>query len=200
MINCVISAVTRYICLFVAPIFITCSAFCANESNSATANAVTAQQNVGGHFELLDKEEKVFSTKSLRGNFALVYFGFTMCPDICPAALKTLKEATSTLLKYQVRVVPVFVALDVERDNATNISNFLSWDIAVGLHASNKAQLDEVAAKFKAYYAKTSDDKDYMINHTSFIYVMNREFEFLKHFPYNEDPNTIVKFILKYTR
>ena len=52
---------------------------------------------IGGPFDLLDQHGKPFSDKDLLGKFALVYFGFTFCPDICPDELEKMALAVSQI-------------------------------------------------------------------------------------------------------
>ncbi len=52
---------------------------------------------VGGPFQLLDHDGKPFSERDLRGSWALLYFGFTSCPDICPDELDKMTEALNMM-------------------------------------------------------------------------------------------------------
>ena len=55
---------------------------------------------IGGPFTLVDGEGKTYTDKDLRGQFALLYFGFTYCPDICPDELEKMAKAIQELGKY----------------------------------------------------------------------------------------------------
>lgn len=54
---------------------------------------VVGKASVGGPFDLIDYNGKRFTDKNLRGEFALLYFGFTHCPDICPEELEKIASA-----------------------------------------------------------------------------------------------------------
>lgn len=63
----------------------------------AKPEAVAGKAMVGGPFELMDQDGKVFTDQDLKGNWTLLYFGFTSCPDICPDELDKMTEALDLL-------------------------------------------------------------------------------------------------------
>jgi len=82
--------------------------------------------NVGGPFSLTDQDGRRFSDKDLRGSYALLYFGFCTCPDICPDELEKLTAAVNAVEKRTGRFVqPVFITVDPERDNVKRIKSYV---------------------------------------------------------------------------
>lgn len=84
---------------------------------------------VGGPFELLDAASgRPFTDRDLLGHFALIYFGFTFCPDICPDELDKITEGIDTAEKQnpQVPVTPVFISIDPERDTPDVVNEYLA--------------------------------------------------------------------------
>ena len=75
---------------------------------------------IGGPFELrnANADGARFRTSDLHGKYALLYFGFTMCPDICPDELEKMAEAVNLVEKAGQEIVPVFVSIDPERDTS----------------------------------------------------------------------------------
>src|SRR5262245_51167075 len=71
---------------------------------------------IGGPFTLIDQNGKTITDRDFRGKYMLVFFGFTHCPDICPAELQVMSAALDALGPKVEEVVPVFVTLDPERD------------------------------------------------------------------------------------
>ena len=71
---------------------------------------------VGGPFSLVGADGKTVTDADFRGRYMLVFFGFTHCPDICPAELQVIAQALDKLGDKGKKVVPVFITLDPERD------------------------------------------------------------------------------------
>ncbi len=158
---------------------------------------------IGGDFVLTDQTGAEFSSEKLKGKLSLIYFGFTYCPDICPTSLHKLTEVINTLDKYRIDVTPVFITIDPERDTAGLLKEYLGHfhPKYIGLTGTN-AQVKDVADKFKVYYAKvvSNEGKQYMLDHSSFVYLMDKQGKYLKHFSLASSPQEIVEFIRVNTR
>ncbi len=156
--------------------------------------------DIGGEFVLIDQDGKEFKSEYLLGKPALIYFGFTYCPDICPTSLQKMSNVMETLDKYQIDVTPVFVTIDPSRDTAEllklYLTNFHNKFIAL---TGTEEQVKKVADLFKVYYeiAEGSDKghNDYLVNHTSFIYLMDKKGNYIKHFDRSAEPEEIIEFI-----
>ena len=166
-------------------------------SDSSTGEAL-----IGGDFLLTDQDGKKFSSESLKGSYSMIYFGFTYCPDICPTALEIIANTLGDLAKYNTSVNAVFITIDPERDNAPLLKKFLGHfhPKIVGLTGTPE-EIKDVAYKFKVYYALDHSEKDeksndYMINHSSFIYLMDEHGKYLKHFSLNSTSKEISNYIM----
>ncbi|XVN43190.1 MAG: SCO family protein [Candidatus Rickettsia vulgarisii] len=152
---------------------------------------------IGGGFQLMDQNGKVFTSDNLKGKLSLIYFGFTYCPDICPTSLQKILEVYNALRKYNINIQFIFITIDPERDTPEILKEYLKHynPNFIGLTGSEK-QIKDVADKFKVYYAKTDDkNHDYMMDHTSFIYLMNQEGKYIKHFYFNSGPQDIIDYV-----
>ncbi|MFY9590010.1 SCO family protein [Rickettsia endosymbiont of Halotydeus destructor] len=154
---------------------------------------------IGGDFKLTDQDGKIFNSDSLKGNLRLIYFGFTYCPDICPASLQKIAEVVNTLSKYGIEITPVFITIDPERDTSTVLKEYLKQFHSkfIGLTGS-KEKIREVADEFKVYYAIAnpgSDKAGYMIDHSSFVYLMSENGKYLKHFYLDSSSSEIIEFL-----
>jgi protein SCO1/2 len=129
-------------------------------------------------FELTDQNGRPRSAASLRGAPALIFFGFTHCPDVCPTALTKLKllhESNGGALKAA-RVV--FISVDGERDTATALKRYLSALPAdfIGL-TGNPRTVADIAARFSAVAYKDQPDSqgNYGYFHSSQVFLLDKE-------------------------
>ena len=118
----------------------------------------------------------------------LVFFGFTHCPDICPAELQVISASLDELGPKAEAVVPIFITLDPERDTpevmADYVKNFGSR--FVGLTGSPEA-IAEAAKAYRVAYSKFQEDEtkdEYSIDHSAFVYLMGKDGEYITHFAY----------------
>jgi protein SCO1/2 len=145
------------------------------------------REPVGGPFELTDHTGRVRTERDFPGQLMLVYFGFTYCPDICPADLQAIGLALDKLGHDGERVQPLFVTVDPERDTAEHLAEYvpLFHPRLIGLTGSLEA-VRRAADAYKVYFAKVPTGKeasDYTVDHTAFIYLMDRDGNYLGFFP-----------------
>jgi len=80
---------------------------------------------------LVDEDGRSFSPHDqFRGRWSLVFFGFTHCPDICPATMAVLSQVREQLADYrdlQSRLALYLVSVDPERDSPAVMREYLSW-------------------------------------------------------------------------
>jgi protein SCO1/2 len=158
---------------------------------------------IGGSFELVDQDGHIFNSDKLHGKLSLIYFGFTHCPDICPAALQKMTEVINILDEYHIDVTPVFIAIDSQRDTPAILKEYLKnfHHKFIGLTGTHE-QIKDVADKFKVYYAisgsnEEEDKSNYMIDHSSFLYLMDEQGKYIKHFYLDTHSNEIIEFFKK---
>jgi protein SCO1/2 len=151
----------------------------------------TGRALVGGPFTLTDATGKRVTEKDFAGRPLLVYFGFTNCPDVCPAGLQVIAAALDRLGPEAKKMTPVFITVDPERDTPDVLGKYVKSfhpDI-VALSGS----VDDIAAVTKAYrvYAKKvpdeADPTRYNVDHSAFMYLMDANGAFVKHFPHSVD-------------
>jgi protein SCO1 len=159
--------------------------------------ATSGKALIGGPFALIDQNGKTVTDQDFRGRFMLVFFGFTHCPDICPAELQVMSQALEALGANAEDVVPIFITLDPERDTQEAVGAYVKnfGDRFVGLTGSPEA----IAAAAKAYrvvYSKFQEDpasRDYSIDHSALVYLMGKDGEYLTHFSYGTPPDKMTE-------
>jgi cytochrome oxidase Cu insertion factor (SCO1/SenC/PrrC family) len=144
-----------------------------------------SREPIGGAFALIDQNGKRRTDAEFRGKFMLVYFGFTYCPDVCPTDLQQMGLAVDRLGAAGDAVQPIFITVDPERDTPEHLKDYVAnfHSRFVGLTGDAPA-IHEAARVYRAYYAKIDlGESDYTVDHSSFIYLMGRDGEYLGFFP-----------------
>src|SRR6476619_669371 len=142
---------------------------------------------VGGHLSLTG-DGKTVTDRDFSGRYMLVFFGFTHCPDICPAELQVIAQALDRLGDKAKKVVPIFITVDPERDTPQAMAEYVKsfGPNFVGLTGSPEA----IAAAAKAYrvaYAQVKNKDspgDYSVDHSALVYLMDPEGRYVTHFSY----------------
>ena len=142
-----------------------------------SAGGIQLAQGValGGPFTLVDHTGRTVTERDFAGRLMLVYFGFTYCPDVCPTELGTIAAALDAMGPAGDRVTPVFVSVDPERDTPEAMADYVSrfHPRMVGLTGSAE-QVAAAARAYRVYFAKVRprDSGDYLMDHSSFIYLV----------------------------
>ena len=143
------------------------------------------REPIGGPFALIDQNGARRTDADFRGQFMLVYFGFTYCPDVCPTDLQQMGMAVDQLGPAGDAVQPIFITVDPERDTPEHLKDYVAMfhPRFVGLTGDASA-IKEAARIYRAYFAKVELEKsDYTVDHSAFIYLMGRNGEYLGFFP-----------------
>lgn len=144
------------------------------------------REPVGGPFALVDHTGRPRTEADFRGRFLLVYFGFTACPDICPTDLYEIGRAIERLGPAGETVQPLFITLDPKRDTPEHLAGYvpLFHERLVGLTGS-AAAIQAAAEAYKVYYRQVPREggSDYTIDHSGFVYLMDRDGRYLGFLP-----------------
>jgi protein SCO1/2 len=135
---------------------------------------------IGGKFSMVDHTGRQVTDQDFHGKFMLIFFGYTFCPDICPTELQTMSEVLDTLGDDAEKIHPIFATIDPERDTAPVLADYLSnfHPRFTGL-TGTAGQIKDIAKTFGVFYSRVKSknepgqDKDYLMNHSSFIFLMD---------------------------
>jgi protein SCO1/2 len=170
--------------------------------SSGPAVATSGKALIGGPFTLIDQNGKTVTDQDFRGRLMLVFFGFTHCPDVCPAELQVMSQSLDALGPKAEEVVPLFITLDPERDSAAVMAEYVKnfGTRFVGLTGSPEA----IAAAAKAYrvaYAKFQENPasaNYSVDHSALVYLMGKDGEYVTHFPYGTPAAKMTEALRRY--
>lgn len=159
---------------------------------------VAGEADIGGDYELTAHTGETVTEESFLGRPQLIFFGFTYCPDICPMSLQNMKAALDQLPDGQAeRFQPLLFSVDPERDTVDSLAQYVEGpafpENLIGLTGTPE-QVRQAADAYKIYYARAADDgasADYMIDHSSLIYLMDAEGRFVDVFPHATPPEEI---------
>lgn len=154
------------------------------------------EADIGGAFNLINTKGEVVTAQSLLGKKALIYFGYTNCPDVCPLdmnrismALEILEEDGIALSNLQ----PVFITVDPARDTPDQIALFLAnyHSSFIGL-TGTMAQMEQAAKAYKVAYKKILEGemKD-MVSHSSYVFLMDEDGKYITHFGSDVPPKAL---------
>ena len=150
-------------------------------------------------FELVDQHRRLFDLERLKGKWSFVFFGYTYCPDICPTTLSTLSGVVKQLQVDQqgmADIQVVFVTVDPKRDTPDTIRDYLKYFNEAFQGATGAQEdIDSLVRQFGAAYMKEPDTTagQYMVNHTSSIFLVDPRARLLASFSPPHDPNTVVE-------
>ena len=164
----------------------------------------TGMALIGGPFTLVDQNGKTVTDRDFRGKYMLIFFGFTHCPDICPAELQVMSAALDALGPKADDVVPIFVTLDPGRDTPEAVGAYVKnfGKTFVGLTGSPTAIANAAKAYRVTYQKFEYKDKDgnygYSIDHYSLVYLMDKDGKYLAHFTYGTPATKMTKTMRRY--
>jgi protein SCO1/2 len=159
---------------------------------------------IGGPFALKDPQGKTVTDQDFRGKHMLVFFGFTNCPDICPAELQVMAASLDELGAKADKVAPIFITLDPERDTPEAVGAYVKnfGPRFIGLSGSPQ-DIDKTAKAYRVAYSKfvpeSSDQAaGYSVDHTAFVYLMGPDGEYITHFPYGTPAAKMAETLRRY--
>lgn len=148
-------------------------------------------------FSLLDHRGREIDESVFTGDWQLVFFGFTHCPDICPMTLQQLAQVRRTL-EAEGTGTPgvVFVSVDPERDDPDTVAAYIDYYDASFLGITgDQAGIDRLTREMGIAVLRTAprDDGHYDVDHTSAVFLVDPEGRLAAVFGTPHDPATIAR-------
>jgi protein SCO1/2 len=140
---------------------------------------------IGGPFTLVDNNGQTVTDRTYRGKWLLVFFGYTHCPDVCPTTLNSIAAALRQLGPAAASVQPLFITVDPQRDTPRVLANYVrAFDPRIIGLTGTTEQIAAVAREYRVYFSadETPEQRDYQLDHSAFVYVMNPQGKFVQLF------------------
>ena len=165
----------------------------------ATSSQAARPSLIGGAFALQDGDGKTVSDESLRGRPFLVYFGYTHCPDVCPTELARISDILSRMGDKSIPAL--FITVDPERDTPKVMQDYVSSfnPHIIGLSGAPQAVgAAEKAFRVFARKGPVQADGDYSMDHSSVVYLMDKNGAFVEAFNVERTPEDAAKELERY--
>ena len=154
------------------------------------------KEDIGGDFEMTDGDGKPFKLSDLKGNVVVLSFGYTHCPDVCPTELLTYSDTLKQLGDDAKNVKVVFASVDPERDTPELIGKYAKQfnPEFIGITATEGQALQVIKQQYRVVSAKVNQKEDsanYLVDHTSGAYLIDKEGKVAIFSPYGSEPDAI---------
>ena len=153
-----------------------------------------AYPEIGGPVSLVSSTGARVTEADFKGRPTLIYFGFTYCPDVCPTELGLMASALDLLGPDAARVLPVLITIDPARDTPAALADYVArfHPAMIGLTGTDE-EIATAARAFRVYYRKVNPPgaSDYLMDHSSFIYLVGPDGKVRQLFRPNTPPETI---------
>ena len=150
---------------------------------------------IGGPFTLVNGEGIAVSESDVITGPTLIYFGYTFCPDVCPFDVARNALAIDVLEEMGIEATPVFISIDPERDTPEVVGNFAAnmHPRMIGLTGTPE-QVQAASKAFRTYYSKQdSGDEYYLVDHSTFTYLVLPEVGFVEFYRRETSPEEMAE-------
>ena len=200
---------SRFLTAAFAAIALSLSA-CGGEPGPVDASAgepPLAGADIGGDFELIDKNGKTVSWSDFQGQYRIVYFGFAYCPDICPTDMQRTIQGLEGFAAQEpelgAKVAAMFITIDPERDTPEVVGEFanaFSEDL-IGLTGTPE-QIADAASKFRVFYARGEESEagGYLMDHSRIVYLFGPDGGPLATLPADQGAEAVTQELAKWVK
>ena len=155
---------------------------------------IEKQAAVGGAFSLVDHTGRIVSNTDFEGKPLALVFGFTHCPEVCPATLLHMAGWIDALGADAEKMHFAFISVDPERDTPERMAEYMAaFDPRIVALTGSPEQVKTSTRAYRVYVRKVdTGGGDYTVDHTAVTYVMDRHGRFVTMIGYSEDRDKAV--------
>ncbi len=154
---------------------------------------------IGGSFKLTAGDGRTVTDADIKGGPFLVFFGYTHCPDVCPATLAEISDVLSKMPGKPVKAL--FITIDPERDSPALMKDYVSnFDPRIIGLTGDRAAIDQVEKAYRVYARKAplAGSDDYTMDHSAIVYLMDSQGRFVEAFNLDRKPEESAKELDRY--
>ncbi|WP_151703579.1 SCO family protein [Nitrincola alkalilacustris] len=169
------------------------------DSAPQSSQELSAGIQLGGPFTLQSANGSV-SLSDFDNKLILIFFGFTSCPDVCPASLMTTAASLKRLDPEQrARIQPLFITVDPERDTADYLAEYVTFfdEQFIGLTGALN-EIESITRQYGAFFRKVMLDSalEYTMDHSAQTYLVNSRGEVLALVHHSHDPEPLANTLI----
>ena len=140
-------------------------------------------------WELTDHQSRPVSARDWLGRPAMIFFGFTWCPDVCPTTLMDISDWLEDLGTDADQLTVALITVDPERDTPEVLANYVQhFDPRIIGLTGSAGQIARAAQDFRVRYEKIPrEDGDYTMNHTAGVFLFHADGRFASIIDFHED-------------
>ncbi|WP_299193917.1 SCO family protein [uncultured Litoreibacter sp.] len=194
------SAVGLVALMIGVPTYLTLTANDGEDQFAQCSQGAVAGGDIGGPFELVSETGATVTERDVITEPTLVYFGYTYCPDVCPLDAARNAEAVDVLKEQGVDATPVFITIDPERDTPEVLAEFtdVMHPKMIGLTGS-AGQVKAASQAYRTFYKKQpGGGEDYLVDHSTFTYLVLPEKGFVDFFRRDATPDQMAETVACY--
>ncbi|TYJ47061.1 hypothetical protein E1A91_A02G161900v1 [Gossypium mustelinum] len=168
--------------------------------DSYTGSDTAAAPIIGGPFTLVNSENQIVNEQDFLGNWVLLYFGYTSSPDIGPDQVRIMAKVIDTLeAKENLKVLPVFVTIDPQRDTPAQLRAYLKeFDPRIVGLGGPVSAVRQMAQEYRVYFKKVEEEgDDYLVESSHSMYLIDPKMKVVRCFGVEYNAEQLSKEILK---
>jgi protein SCO1 len=158
---------------------------------------------IGGPFSLTDQNGDRRSDKDFAGRYALVYFGYSFCPDVCPTDLAAMSAGLAQFETADAtkgaRVQPIFITIDPQRDTVAALKEFApSFHPRLWALTGSNTEIEAAKKSYKVFAQKnteSTDPENYLMDHTAMFYLIGPNGKYVAHLKGGQKPEAIAAWL-----
>ena len=164
--------------------------------DGCSGNPPSTSKIIEVNINLIDENGSNVIFKDLLGSLNLIYFGYSFCPDICPIDLGRNIEINEIIGDKHEKISTFFVTVDPIRDTPSRLKEYtdLLDESLIGLTGTIE-QVEMAKKNFMVYGSKSTSEENYLVDHSTFTYLIGGDGKLLRHFKRQDTPGYMKKTI-----